>query len=63
VNHPEWPLAVMGLGPYAAQSRSVLTALGSRLVYGYLDQAAAPGQPSAAEVRKMVLAVRSLGDS
>jgi hypothetical protein len=27
----------MGLGPYAAQSRSVLTALGSRLVYGYLD--------------------------
>jgi 3-dehydroquinate dehydratase-1 len=60
VNHPEWPLAVMGLGPYAAQSRSVLTALGSRLVYGYLDRAAAPGQPSAAEVRKMVLAVRNL---
>ncbi len=60
VNHPEWQLAVMGLGPYAAQSRSVLTALGSRLVYGFLDQAAAPGQPSAAEVRKMVLAVRNL---
>jgi 3-dehydroquinate dehydratase-1 len=60
VNHPEWPLAVMGLGPYAAQSRSVLTALGSRLVYGYLDRAAAPGQPSAAAVRKMVLAVRNL---
>ena len=58
VNHPDWPLAVMGLGPYAAQSRSVLTALGSRLVYGYLDQPAAPGQPSAAEVRKMVLAVK-----
>jgi 3-dehydroquinate dehydratase-1 len=58
VNHPDWPLAVMGLGPYAAQSRAVLTALGSRLAYGYLDQAAAPGQPSAAEVRKMVLAVR-----
>ncbi len=60
VNHVEWPIAVMGLGPYAAQSRSVLTALGSRLVYGYLDQAAAPGQPSAAEVRKMVLEVRKL---
>jgi 3-dehydroquinate dehydratase I len=60
VNHPDWPLAVMGLGPYAAQSRAVLTALGSRLVYGYLDQSAAPGQPSAAEVRKMVLAVRKL---
>ena len=58
VNHPGWPLAVMGLGPYAAQSRAVLTALGSRLVYGYLDQPAAPGQPSAAEVRKMALAVK-----
>jgi 3-dehydroquinate dehydratase-1 len=61
VNHPEWPLAVMGLGPYSAQSRSVLVALGSRLVYGYLDEPAAPGQPSAAEVKKMVLAVRNLG--
>jgi 3-dehydroquinate dehydratase-1 len=60
VNHPDWPLAVMGLGPYAAQSRAALTALGSRLVYGYLDQAAAPGQPSAAEVRKMVKAARNL---
>ncbi|HEX4139863.1 MAG TPA: type I 3-dehydroquinate dehydratase [Candidatus Methylacidiphilales bacterium] len=61
VNHREWPIAVMGLGPYAAQSRSVLTALGSRLVYGYLDKPAAPGQPSAADVRKMVKAVRNLG--
>jgi len=60
VNHPDWPLAVMGLGPRAAQSRAVHTALGSRLVYGYLDQPAAPGQPSAAQVRKMVLAVRNL---
>jgi 3-dehydroquinate dehydratase-1 len=60
VNHPDWPLAVMGLGPYAGQSRAVLTALGSRLIYGYLDQPAAPGQPSAAEARKMVLAVRNL---
>jgi len=60
VNHPDWPLAVMGLGPYAAQSRSVLMALGSRLVYGYLDQPAAPSQPSAAEVKKMVHSVRNL---
>jgi 3-dehydroquinate dehydratase-1 len=60
VNHSDWPLAVMGLGPYAAQSRAALVALGSRLVYGYLDQAAAPGQPSAAEVRKMVRLVRNL---
>jgi 3-dehydroquinate dehydratase-1 len=59
VNHPDWPLAAMGLGPYAAQSRAVLMALGSRLVYGYLDRAAAPGQPSAAEVRKMVLAMQN----
>jgi 3-dehydroquinate dehydratase-1 len=54
VNHPNWPVAVMGLGPHAAQSRSVLTALGSRLVYGYLDQAAAPGQPAAAAMREAV---------
>ncbi len=54
VNHPEWAVAVMGLGPFGAQSRSVLMALGSRLAYGYLDQPAAPGQPSAAQVRKMV---------
>ncbi len=58
VNHPGWPLAVMGLGPYAAQSRAVLMALGSRLVYGYLDQPAAPGQPTAAEARKMVKDIR-----
>ena len=57
---PIEPIAVMGLGPYAGQSRSVLTALGSRLVYGWLDKPAAPGQPSAAEVRKMVRSVRKL---
>ena len=61
VNHRDWPIAVMGLGPYAAQPRSVLPALGSRLVYGYLDQPAAPGQPSAADVRAMVKSVRNLG--
>jgi 3-dehydroquinate dehydratase-1 len=58
VNDPAYPVAVMGVGPHAGQSRSVLAALGSRLVYGYLDQPAAPGQPSAAEVRKMVDSVR-----
>lgn len=60
VNHPDWSIAVMGLGPYAAQSRSVLAALGSRLVYGYLDEPAAPGQPSSAEVKKKVQALRNL---
>jgi 3-dehydroquinate dehydratase-1 len=54
VNYPEKPIAVMGLGPHAPQSRAVLAALGSRLVYGWLDEPAAPGQPSAAEARKMV---------
>jgi 3-dehydroquinate dehydratase-1 len=58
VNHPDWSVAVMGLGPYAAQSRSVLAALGSKLVYGYLDQPAAPGQPSADEVKKIARACR-----
>jgi 3-dehydroquinate dehydratase-1 len=57
VNHPEWPIAVMGLGPHAGQSRSVLASLGSRLVYGYLDHPAAPGQPSAAQIRAMVTAI------
>ena len=61
VNHPDRPVAVMGLGPYAAQSRSVLAALGSRLVYGYLDRPAALGQPSAAEVRKMVGTLQQAG--
>jgi 3-dehydroquinate dehydratase-1 len=60
VNHHDQRIAVMGLGPAAAQSRAVLTALGSCLVYGYLDRPAAPGQPSAAEVRKMAADVRVL---
>jgi 3-dehydroquinate dehydratase-1 len=58
VNHPEWSVAVMGLGPHAAQSRAALAAIGSRLVYGYLDQPAAPGQPSAAEACKITQAVQ-----
>jgi 3-dehydroquinate dehydratase-1 len=57
VNYPEKQIAVMGLGPHAPQSRSVLAALGSRLVYGWIDHAAAPGQPSASEVRKMIEAL------
>jgi len=55
VNHPEREIAVMGVGPHGNQSRAVLAALGSRLVYGYLDRPAAPGQPSAAQVRAMIL--------
>jgi 3-dehydroquinate dehydratase-1 len=61
VNHPDWAVAVMGLGPQAGRSRAVLAALGSRLVYGYLDRPAAPGQPSAAEVRGMVRGLGAVG--
>ncbi|MCE0483504.1 MAG: type I 3-dehydroquinate dehydratase [Methylacidiphilales bacterium] len=61
LNHPDWRIAAMGLGPYASQSRSVLTALGSCLVYGYLDRPAAPGQPSAFDMRKMARAARAFG--
>lgn len=60
VNHHEWPLVVMGTGPFGTQSRSVLTSLGSRLIYGYLDKSTAPGQPSAKEAREIALASRVL---
>lgn len=43
------PVAVMGMGPQAAESRLLYACQGSRLVYGYLGQTpAAPGQTSAA---------------
>jgi 3-dehydroquinate dehydratase-1 len=48
------PWAVMGVGPQAHLSRQVLSALGSRLAYGYLDVPAAPGQPSVAELRNLL---------
>ena len=46
ISNPKQSFALMGLGPMAPLSRRVLTALGSKLVYGYLDKPAAPGQPS-----------------
>lgn len=49
---PEHRWAVMGVGPMAAVSRRILTTLGSRLAYGYLDKPAAPGQPSLKALRK-----------
>ncbi|MFQ3671125.1 MAG: type I 3-dehydroquinate dehydratase [Verrucomicrobiia bacterium] len=51
LDHRGRKLAVMATGPQAGVSRLVLPALGSRLVYGYLDQPSAPGQPSCAELR------------
>ena len=43
-------LAVIGMGPFGTSLRAYLPCVGSRLTYGYMDQAAAPGQLSAAEL-------------
>jgi 3-dehydroquinate dehydratase-1 len=43
------PLAVMGMGPLGIASRLRLAVAGSCLVYGYLDEATAPGQLCAGE--------------
>jgi 3-dehydroquinate dehydratase-1 len=53
VDH-EWPVAVMGLGSMGALSRQIFSRLGSRLVYGYLDEPAANGQPSTEQIRAML---------
>ncbi|MDD4932559.1 MAG: type I 3-dehydroquinate dehydratase [Methylacidiphilaceae bacterium] len=50
LDHRSQAWALMGLGPWAALSRIVLSALGSELVYGYLDEPGAAGQPSADEL-------------
>ncbi len=44
------PLAVMGMGDLGLASRLELARHGSALVYGWLDDPMAPGQPSAAEL-------------
>ena len=44
------PLCVMGMGPLGEATRTLFPPLGSMLTYGYLDEAAAPGQPSAADL-------------
>lgn len=54
LRRPKVPWALMGLGPHGARSRAVLAGLGSRLAYGYLDQPAAPGQPSVTQLRKLL---------
>jgi 3-dehydroquinate dehydratase-1 len=43
-------LAVVGMGPRGTALRSYLPCVGSRLTYGFLDQAAAPGQLAASEL-------------
>lgn len=44
------PLAVVGMGALGTALRAYLPCIGSRLTYGYLDQAVAPGQLSAREL-------------
>lgn len=51
------PLALMGMGPFGPDSRLRLAAAGSVLVYGFLDEPNAPGQPSG------VALVRNLSDA
>ncbi|NQU11256.1 type I 3-dehydroquinate dehydratase [bacterium] len=48
------PLCVLGMGPKAAKTRTEFPRRGSCLAYGYLDEAAAPGQPPAAELRQQL---------
>lgn len=50
VSNPRTNLALMAIGPLAEVSRVVLPALGSRLVYGYLDVPTAKTQPSAQDL-------------
>lgn len=54
LDHPELRIGAMALGPMAALSRQVLPVLGSRLVYGYLDQPVSKGQPSLEEIAPLV---------
>lgn len=54
IDHPHLRLAVMALGEQAPSSRIALPALGSRLVYGWLDQPAAANQPSLRELNAIL---------
>ncbi len=50
------PIAMMATGPLAGVSRIVLPLMGSKLVYGYLDEPTAPGQPEARYLAKKLAA-------
>lgn len=49
--HPDHSLALVGMGPLGPDSRIRLPRAGSCLTYGFLDDAVAPGQVSAAELK------------
>jgi 3-dehydroquinate dehydratase-1 len=50
----EVPLCVIGMGTKGTETRIGFPLLGSCLTYGFLDKSAAPGQLSAAELRKKI---------
>jgi 3-dehydroquinate dehydratase-1 len=51
--NPQLRWAIMATGPHALFARTLFTALGSHLLYGYLDQPTAPGQPSLAQINRL----------
>ncbi len=53
------PLSLMGMGPLGRVSRLLCGQLGSVLNYGYLDAATVPGQWPAAELRRLLDALRT----
>jgi len=56
---PASPLSLMGMGPLGKVSRLLLGQLGSVLNYGYLDEATVPGQWPAAELKRLLAALRT----
>lgn len=48
-------VCALAMGPMGGESRIALPLAGSCLTYGYLDKANVAGQPSAAEVRDMLM--------
>ncbi len=48
------PVSLMGMGPLGKLSRLVLARAGSVLNYGYLQEANAPGQWPAAELKRLI---------
>ncbi|MBB5351891.1 3-dehydroquinate dehydratase type I [Haloferula luteola] len=56
----DFPVALMGMGPFAPISRVTFAQFGSVLNYGYLgDTPTAPGQWSAAQLRQAIQSVQS----
>ncbi|MEM6820944.1 MAG: type I 3-dehydroquinate dehydratase [Verrucomicrobiota bacterium] len=63
MNYPQLRLALMATGPMAQISRTVLPALGSKMVYGYLDEPVAQDQPPIKELAKTLNAAGIFSDA